>query len=161
MIRSLPYSCGLRVIRTCSELEDRYKNLHDMMEKFKRRQYPSLLLEEVKNRLLLIDRNDIIKPTSSLHIKHLSMHSPAILDNRLDTTNIQRETNNNKVFIIFPFIPSPSIKQTLKSMFTNELSKCRSEYLRSMVMDININIAFTIPNQIGRIITGIENRNKK
>src|SRR5207302_2294728 len=68
MINSLPYSCGLRVIRSCSELNDRTDKLNQMFIKFRRRQYPLTLLENVKERLANLNRIDLITPKSPLHM---------------------------------------------------------------------------------------------
>lgn len=159
MINSLPYSCGLRVIRTCSDLEDTKNKLSKMFNKFRRRQYPESLLLQVNNRLQSINRNELIKPTSNLHFSHISMHYPDILN--LNLNNVKRKENTKDIYLVFPFFSSPALKQKINMLFLNEVKKCRSTYLKSIVLDLNINVAFTIPNQVGRLIAGIEKRKEQ
>src|SRR3989442_1145811 len=39
LLKSLPYSCGLRVLRTCSEPETQQNELGKLMSKFRKRGY--------------------------------------------------------------------------------------------------------------------------
>ncbi len=67
MKKSLPYSCGLRVIKTCSNQTDRSAKLCEMFGKFQRRGYPESLLSQTQEKLLNIDRDTLITLSSSFH----------------------------------------------------------------------------------------------
>jgi hypothetical protein len=158
MKKSLPYSCGLRVIRSCSNEEDRNKNLELMFTKFLRRRYPIQLINETKAKLLQLDRKVLIKPSSSFHHDHIQIHNNDIeVVRRQDS----QSTNTNNVFLILPFYRIPKFKYTIKSSIENILRKCSSVKLKQLAFDMNINTAFTIPNPISRCITCIEKKNER
>ncbi len=100
MKKSLPYSCGLRVLRSCSEEEDINTNLDLMFTKFARQRYPIELLQETKTKLLQLDRKILIKPSPSFHHEHIQMHNTDIPIIPRQPTELRSENN---VFVILPF----------------------------------------------------------
>lgn len=61
LLKSLPYSCGLRIIRTCSDRDNMNLELCILMEKFKMRGYPISIIEKATDKLQLTHRNDLLK----------------------------------------------------------------------------------------------------
>ena len=49
--KSLPYSCGLRIIRNCSNVTDRNVEITSMLDQFSERVYPSYLLSSAEEKL--------------------------------------------------------------------------------------------------------------
>lgn len=158
MKKSLPYSCGLRVIRSCSNEEDRSKNLELMFNKFLRRKYPIELIMETKEKLSHLERKVLITPSSSFHHAHINIHDQDIAIMHRQTS---QSTNTNNVFFILPFYKLPNFKYTIKSNIENILRKCSSVKLRKLALDLNVNTAFTIPNPISRCITCIEKKKER
>lgn len=155
MKKSLPFSCGLRVIRTCSEVSDRVENLNAMFSKFLRRNYPQSLLEETKANLLQLDRKLLIQPSSSFHKQHLQLHNnDIILTDNIPSVHVE----NNKVFIVIPFHKIPNLKHVMHESVLQAINKCNSVRLKSLAMNFDVNLAFTIPNQTNNIIAAIEKK---
>jgi len=80
LLKSLPYSCGLRIIRTCSEEDNRRLELSVLMDKFRMRGYPNSIITSATDKLKLIDRNELLRPKSKILRTFLSFHNPEILD---------------------------------------------------------------------------------
>lgn len=160
MLKSLPFSCGLRVIRSCSEELDRDKALENMFNKFSRRLYPKKLLEETNIKLMTLDRLQLIKPKSEFHMKHLKLHT-----NFQDNVNPTNNNNNllrngENVFIVLPFYNFP-LRQITTFNINAALNSCISERLKSIALGINVQYAFTIPDQFRKIMSVIENNKAK
>lgn len=154
MKRSLPYSCGLRVIRTCSNLSDRIAKLNEMFVKFQRRGYPEDLLIQTKDTLLNIDRDTQITLSSPFHKKHFEMHCCSL---PLVRSIQNKEDNFSSVFIILPHYSFP-IRDIVQKILMSCISKCISVRLKSIASQINLKYAFTIPNQSSKVIAAIERK---
>lgn len=158
MIKSLPYSCGIRIIRTCSEEEDRLINLEMMFNKFVRRNYPINLLNETRDRLLKLNRIDIIMPKSAFHKHHIQLHNPEI--NWISNSNSNQGNDNSScnIYFVLPFYKINNMKFNIKKQIIDILHACGSERLRELALDINIDFAFTIPDQIHNKVSAIETK---
>lgn len=97
MMKSLPYSCGLTVIRTCSNLSDRIAKLSEIFGKFQRSGYPEDLLIQTKNTRFHIDRDTLITLSSPFHKKYFEMHCCSI---PLVRSIENKKDNISSVFII-------------------------------------------------------------
>lgn len=152
LLRSLPYSCGLRIIRACSGITNRQNELSLLMEKFKSRNYPFPILENAMEKLKNIDRIELLKPKSSILIQFLSHHNPAILV-QYGIEHLQRIENNTSSFVVVPFYKNINyLNDTIKHAFVNELSKCTNEDIKKCIEKVNIIVAFSIPNSVQRSI---------
>jgi hypothetical protein len=158
MLKSLPFSCGIRVIRICSNELDREANLENMFEKFLRRNYPVSLLNNTKEKLLKLDRSQLIEPKSEFHRKHLELHNPEILLNAINP--ILQEIGQINIFFVLPFYKIPRMKNEIKSRIIHILQQCSSVHLRKLAVDMNMCFAFTIPDQLQRLTIAIENKKR-
>ncbi len=155
MLKSLPFSCGIRVIRTCSNEYDRTANLDKMFEKFLRRNYPACLLNDTKDKLLRLDRSTLIQPKSAFHRKHIELHNPDIVLNFNLTDNNVHESEQVKIFFVLPFYKIPRMKNEIKNNILHILQQCQSVHLRKLALDVNVCFAFTIPDQMQRLTAAI------
>ncbi|CAL8084913.1 unnamed protein product [Orchesella dallaii] len=161
LLKSLPYSSGLRVIRSCSDNETKNKELELLMSKFSLRGYPNTILKPIKQRLDSIIRSDILIPKSKLLIHHLSLHNPEILSHYNRTTP-NLITPSNGVYIVFPFCNNiHGMGKLTKTMFLQELIYRNHNTLRKCILDLNVNIAFSIPNSINRFIHCVNANHRK
>jgi len=164
LLKSLPYSCGLRIIRSCSNYETKQSELNLLMEKFKVRNYPYELLESTLNKLHNIDRIELLRPKSKILLHHLSIHRPDILGHYdLIFNNIQlaessscANSNKHSIFIVFPFFNNiRGMGGIARKMFIQELTKCRSRALQKCICDLNIRISFSLSNSLSRFIQNL------
>lgn len=156
MIKSLPFSCGIRVIRTCSDENDRLKNLEMLFQKFTRRNYPINLLNETRDKLLNLDRSILIQPKSDFHIKHIGLHNPEI---RLNSpVNILHANQTVNIYFVLPFYKIPRMKIEVKNRIKHILEQCSSAHLRKLALDVNVCFAYNIPDQMHRVTSTIERR---
>lgn len=153
MIKSLPFSCGIRIIRICSEEEDRIQSLEIMKNKFLRRNYPIDLLNATIERLLRLDRLQLIMPKSVFHKQHLSLHNPEII---LNSNNYDSQNNNCHIYLVLPFYKIIGVKREVNAKILNALLNCTSKRLREIALGMHVNFAFTIPDQIHKKILAIE-----
>lgn len=156
LLKSLPYSCGLRIKRTCSNNVTAENEIRSLMSKFQNRQYPTSLLAKTTERLSRIDRNELLKPKSNLLINFLKMHNPSLLV-AYNVTSVNKEVkndNNHNVYITVPF--SNRVKglgKLIVDVFISDMKKCRSAQLKSCVDDIGIKIAFSVPSSLRRYLS--------
>lgn len=160
MLNSLPYSCGLRVIRACSEVKDRELKLEEMFKKFLRRQYPELLVRQTREKLFKLNRADLISPKSALHLEHFQMHNIVNIPRPTLSSIVTDPLLSKQVFIILPYHIFPVRKIVQNNIFA-ELNKCRSNKLKALALQLKLKYAFTIPSQTHAILTSIENKKKE
>ncbi len=129
-----------------------------MFNKFLRRKYPLELIQETKTKLLQLERKMLIRPSSAFHYEHIQMHNAGIAGVKRQSSQLTKETN---VFIILPFYQIPNFKYTITKYIKDILSQCNSVKLKKLAFDLNVNTAFTIPNQISRCITCIEKKKER
>lgn len=153
LLNSLPYSSGLRIVRSCSDPQTRIEELHSLLNKFRRRDYPDELLSHTLHKLLNMDRNEILRPKSPLHILHTSYHRPDLIPKLNIGVNPNANNYTNTTFIVLPFHSNiTKMGRHTKECFNIELNKCNSNRLRQCIEDLNVKIAFSIPNSLNRFI---------
>ncbi len=160
MLNSLPFSCGIRVIRTCSNELDRKVNLEKMFQKFIRRNYPLSLLNNTKEKLLKLDRSQLIQPKSEFHRNHIEIHNPEIILNFSNPNNMQKIDEQVNIFFVLPFYKMPRMKQEIRNRIMYILQQCNSAHLKKLASDINMCFAFTIPDQLQRLTITIESKKR-
>lgn len=147
---------SLRVIRTCSDENDRLKNLEMLFQKFTCRSYPINLLNETRDKLLNLDRSILIQPKSDFHIKHIGLHNPEI---RLNSpVNILHANQTVNIYFVLPFYKIPRMKIEVKNRIKHILEQCSSAHLRKLALDVNVCFAYNIPDQMHRVTSTIERR---
>jgi len=153
LLNSLPYSCGLRVIRSCTHVQDSERELKNLFHKFQLRGYPYKILKNAANTLNSKERTELLKPKSKILIKHLSIHNPSILE-AYNICQFNNSISNNKVFIVIPFFNNiRGLGRITREMFVSELIKCRSKVFRKCILDMNICIAFSLSNSVQKYIS--------
>lgn len=151
LLKSLPYSCGLRIIRTCSETHMQQKELENLMKKFQNRGYPLSILENTRKKLETIDRKTLLIPKSDLLIHFLSLHNPTLLNNTVQKP--KRKGSSKNVYITIPYTNRiKKLNKLITDLFITDMNKCPNETLKKCIDDINIKIAFSVPNAIGRYL---------
>jgi len=155
LLKSLPYSQGLRVIRACSQETDRIKHLNILMNKFKTRNYPVNLINDCKIKLSLIKREDLLIPKTRLIQSHLRIHYPHILSKyNILLTNLNNDKIfSNKMYLVVPFYKNiKNFGQILRDNFMYELQKCKSKKLQKMINDLHICISYKKSNCLSNFI---------
>jgi len=152
--KSLPYSAGIRIIR-CTSIREKANVLIDQeMEKFVRRSYPRAILNDCKNKLSLVTREQTLRPKQQLLLANLGIHDPGILAKyNVDLTNTQIENDRNKIFIVVPFYKTlQNIGTTIKDILLFHLNKCKEDKYKDMIQKMYITIAFKKTNGLNRYL---------
>lgn len=146
---ALPYSCGLRVIRSCSDENVRNKELNDLFDRFVRRGYPETVLNKSRNKLLTISREDLITPKSNLLLNYLRIHNNIPSNLISENPKHFKVINKNNIYVTFPFYENiKNYKKIVNNIFIKELSACNTACFRNCVLDLNVNVAFSINNSL-------------
>lgn len=137
---ALPYSCGLRVIRSCSDVNIRNKEINNLFERFSRRGYPESVLNESRIKLSTISREDLITPKSDLLINYLQIHNNIPRDISLNRkVKPQNSNRNSNIYVTFPFYENiKNYKKFFKNFFIKELNACNIACFRNCVLDLNV-----------------------
>lgn len=152
LLKSLPYSCGLRIIRTCSEEDNRNYEMRNLMEKFQTRGYPKSIIDRATEKLMLIDRNELLRPKSKILRTFLSFHNPDILQKYI-FSNTTTTSTKSRSFIIMPFYKNVNnLSSIVKTYFMNELQKCEDIEMKACIEKLDIIVAFSISNSVQRYI---------
>jgi len=129
--KSLPYSCGLRIIRNCSHATDRNTEMSSMLNQFKERGYPSNLLIITEEKLNLIDRDSLI--TEDRVIRKVTM-------------------KEDDVIIILPFFNSiQNYSKIVIEAFHNVYHNIHDNEIRSILRQMSLKIAYSVTNSIRRL----------
>jgi len=144
LIKSLPFSQGLRIIRLCSNELDRKTQLDILMEKFRIRMYPTKLLNDCMQKLLLIDRNSLIKPKSNLLISNLRIHNPHLLSKyNVQLSQVPNCNPSNKMFLVMTFYKNVfNFSKIIIESITDELKYCNDVKLRELAMQFNLCVSY-------------------
>ena len=151
LLKSLPYSQGLRIIRICSEVEDRNNELDKMFNNFKSRGYPDHVLTNCRRKLQGKLRIDQIKPKTSLLLSHLSINNPDILS--LFNIKIENPSqplcNFNKVFITIPFYKNVyNLNKIILDHIKTEGSACEDDLFKEILKNTNIVVSYKKINSL-------------
>lgn len=111
-----------------------------MVNKFLRRNYPIALLNETREKLLQLDRLEVVMPKSAFHIKYILLHNPKITWN---TSYNDILSNYCEIYFVLPFYNIKRVNGEVNSHILNVLLKCKSKRLRELAMDMSINHALT------------------
>ena len=147
-----------KVIRICSDEYDKELKLDEMMQKFVRRNYDINILEETRDKLLIINRLEILQPKSDFHKLHLALHNPDIIIQQSSITIQNVESENNNAYMVLPYSKIPNMKSVINDKIVSVLDNCISQKLKNVARNINMQYAFTIPNQLGTVVANIEKR---
>jgi hypothetical protein len=154
LVQSLPYSNGLRVIRTCSNPSDRDSELSKLMEKFRERHYPEPLIQQSLNKLSTVSQVQILTPKKALLQSNLRIHRPEILSEYRITIQDRVDTISNKVYIVIPFYKNVlNLGSLIRQSLLDRLNECSDEYILNNAKQIIICIAFKQPNSLKRFIS--------
>jgi len=141
---SLPFSQGLRIIRTCSVEAEREAELCIMIQNFKKRCYPNTILDLTMQKLNCIQRETLLVPRKILLTNVLRIHNPEILSLYNINENIVLSPHIGKSFVIMPFYRSiHSLKNIVHDTIVNEYNKCKNDDLRSIANNIILQIAYS------------------
>jgi len=152
LLKSLPYSCGLRIKRTCSDEQVQRLELKKLMSKFMNRGYPTNILDNAMVKLEAINRADLLRPKSSLLINFLSLHNTDLLRSQ-NCIYVERKNNPHNTYITIPFTNRvKSLSRLIVDLFIKSLNKCSSEALKKCIVDVNVKVAFSVPNAIRKCI---------
>lgn len=151
LLKSLPYSCGLRIIRSCSDPKDRDIEMLSLFSKFEQRDYPKFVLQSNWNKLQSLSRDEILKPKKSLLISNLNIHQPSILlkySIQIDDVSVSHE-HSNKVYLVFPFY---NTVLNFASLIVNEINKdvctCSNVNLKKAFESLSLVISYKKSNSL-------------
>jgi hypothetical protein len=113
LLKSLPYSQGMRIRRICSSEFEFEKHLTDMNLKFLKRGYPEKWISETKTKLISLNRYNLLKPKSQLLLSSLhKFHNNVLQRYNIEypekcipslNTNIDNISSNQNVYFIVPY----------------------------------------------------------
>jgi len=123
-----------------------------MFEKFRAREYPISLLKSVREKLDKVDRQKLLIPKTKLHIQALQLHYPHLFHEKYSTPpSVDTKPSS---FVILPFYKNiPGLKKKVKVDIWKMLLKCKSPVLRKVVLDLNVQVVYTIPNAMSKFLT--------
>jgi len=151
---SLPYSKGIRIIKVCTNREDRITELNNLVQKFRNRCYPEKVLLHNIEKLTLLQRNDILRPKSSLLIQILLYHNPEILDKYNVSPNPNPDVNsNNDIYLILPYYNSiERYSDIIKDSLIEELNKCDNEEYRTSITVEDLKVSYKKVNSLSNFV---------
>jgi len=140
----------LRVVRICSEPDERMKALCLLYEKFAMREYTADILQPTLSKLIGTCRKEALRPKKNLLCKYLSIHNPNILSyyNIPMTadryTHVNHNHNTDALYAVFPFYKSVyQYKQVLQTTILDHVkNNCAPKY-RVFVEDLCVKIVFS------------------
>ncbi|CAL8119549.1 unnamed protein product [Orchesella dallaii] len=154
LLKSLPYSCGMRIIRSCSNENIQLIELEKLREKFIRRGYPNHLIQNAFDKLQNKSREELLKPKSKLLIKFLSLHQPEILAQyNISCSPTTQSQRLSEVFVVVPYCNNiKDMGKIVKSAFHKEVNLCTSNRLRKCIVDVHICTAFSVKTSLRKYI---------
>ncbi len=121
---SIPYSQLLRIRRICSKQEDFVQQANQMMDHFKNRGYPSNILNEAYEKIILLNRDDLLKP----NLKDKKDIIPYVSDFNLAGPKLNQSVQGNRKILKNNY----ECTELLKSKFL--IAHRRPKNLRDMLV---------------------------
>ncbi len=150
LLNSLPYSCFIRVIRSCSDVDTRILELNALQQKFLSRSYPESVLKQCLDKIKHMTQDTILIPRKPLIISNLRIHNPNILSQ----FNVHAAENTgyftNRMFIVVPFYKNILGMGNVVKQFFNK--HCNSPRFTKYIEDIHISIAYKQPTRLQQFI---------
>jgi len=143
---SLYYSQGLRVVRTCSEMSERLKNLLLMFKQFSTRWYDDKLLYSIFEKLMYISRGQALCPKKNLLIEYIRHNEPNLYTkyNLSVQTNVLSQSQSKHTYLVFPFYKQvPKYNQLVKSCIMQHLLPNNNRDIQRHVEDLHLRVVFT------------------
>jgi len=149
--KSLPYSCGLRIIKCHSNRDEAFSELKLLMDRFKLRGYPNSLLNEAFRKITLVDRNSLLTPKSPFLIKNLLIHNPSSRAiQSLNPSNTMSEISR-QIFVVVPFFKNIfNLKYLFSEFIKNEIVK--ETLYEKALEELKIVISFSRANSIRHLV---------
>jgi hypothetical protein len=156
LIKSIPYSQGLRLKRICSDQKDFEWNLEILMTKFRNSQYPEDVLMESKVKLNSITRDMALKPKTRLLLNNLRIHNPELLSiyniPMIDLCQ-NKCIPNNKVFIVVPYYKNVFNYSTIiKNTLQREMEMCQDAELKHIAHGFKPIVSFKKTNSLSTLL---------
>jgi len=150
LIQSLPFSQGIRIIRICSNEEDKNREMKLLMDKFRARNYPEALIINCMEKLNNIDRKSLLRPKSQLLIANLRIHNPHILTlYEVNPSEFTSQNPSNKIFLVMTFYKSVfNISQIVKQCIMDELKYCKNANLQDIIRKLELCVSFKVTNKL-------------
>jgi len=153
---SLFYSQGLRIIRVCSDLSSRTKNLCELFSKFKNRWYDDKKLYETFLKLLYTSRSSALKPKKTMLIDYLSIHNKDILQKyniTAPTCEQDKQTNKDMVHVIFPFYNNiHKYSYSVKDALLQSVRETTSRSYKNYILDLNVRVVYSRTKNLKEMI---------
>ena len=156
LIKSLPFSQGLRIIRLCSDSNDRNNQLNILMNKFKIRMYPPSLLNDCLDKLLLIERQSLIKPKNVLLISNLRIHHPHLLTKyNVQLSQIPNTKNpSNRMFIVMTFYKNVfNFSNIVIESIQEEIQKCKNDKIKDLANKLELCVSYKKANSLKQFVS--------
>jgi hypothetical protein len=151
LLKSLPYSSGLRIIRSCSEPSVRDLEFLKLFCKFEERNYPKYILLSSYEKLKKLERSFVLKPKKQLLISNLNIHNPSILKKY----NISIEdvsvpiVSNEKVYLVFPFYKTVlHIGRLILQTICSDVNNCKVQELKNAFEKLSLVVSYKKSNAL-------------
>jgi len=156
LLKSLPYSAGIRIIRNSSDRYIATENIKEELVKFSSRGYPSIILEECYTKLSLILRHEVLKPKKALLLNSLRIHNPEILSQfniSMEEYVTQTGICKDKVFIVVPFYKNVfKLSQIVKETLLDSLKLNNISEYEHLTKSLKVSIAYKNTNRLTNLL---------
>lgn len=153
LLRSLPYSQGIRIKRICSDINECKLEIDKMVYNFSKRGYPHEVLQECIEKLNTVQRYDLLKPKSKYLIQNLTIFHPEILhkyEMNEYVENMQIHTNDKQDFyVVVPYYSNVfKLKKVILDFLNGEILQCNDQTIRDIFQQMNIHIVYSVTNKL-------------
>lgn len=157
LLKSLPYSSGIRIVRSCTNIEDRNLELLNLVRKFQERDYPSHILLPSIEKLRNVDRNFILRPKKQLLISNLAIHNPSILSKykiKVDDLSVTNTPNDN-VYLVTPYYNTVfRLGQIMLNTICSDVkTHCANEELLKVFESLNFVVSYKKSNSLSDFLS--------
>lgn len=145
---SLPYCQFLRAKKVCSDLNDADKEISLILEKFSKRGYPRNILQSCKDKVLGMNRHNLLIPKTELVLKHLQQNQPSIF-NKYNINTSDPYLSRNNVYIVMPFYKNMyGFKKLVIEYIREQAEKSKNERYKNIVHNLNLIMSFKKINSL-------------
>lgn len=145
---SLPFCQFLRAKKICSNSNDAERQINIILDKFLKRGYPKNVLQNCKDKVLIMNRYDLLIPKTDLVMRHIKQNQPQILNTyKLNMScNPMREDN---VYIVMPFYSNMyGFKKFIIEYIREQAEKGTNISYRKIVNNMNLILSFKKVNSL-------------
>lgn len=160
LVKSLPFSQAIRIKRICSEASEYEREVNDMFSKFDNRGYPCKYLQECRNRIHNISRDNLLIPKSQWLVMNFKRYHPELLPENITEIDNAHTQNRQAFYVVIPYYANvKELHKVVNESIHKEISKCFIEEISALLNTWEIKLVYSNGRNLANVLNKRHSQN--